>query len=503
MKPPEYYANMEANIPKGQLRTRFAPSPTGYMHVGNLRTALYGYLLARKAGGVFMLRIEDTDLERAVEGATEIIYSTLASCGITHDEGPDVGGSVGPYIQSHRREIYAAYADLIISKGHAYRCFCDKDTLEEMRNIQKASRIPHKYDGRCSRLTLEQIEAKLTAGTPNVVRQKIPPSGTTTFHDMVFGIIEVENSTLDDSVLIKGDGLPTYNFANVVDDHLMGITHVVRGSEYLSSTPKYNLLYQGFGWEIPNYIHCSPVMRDANNKLSKRLGDASFDDLEKKGYLKETILNYIALLGWSPGGEEEKFSLSELIEAFDVSGISRSPAIFDYKKLNWLNGAYLRALSDEAFHTAALPYIKQAVKRDIDTNYIAQVLKERCELLSAIPEQLDFIDSISECSIDLYNNSKMKTSPATAIAVLEEAWNVLAQLNNWTKETVHQELMVLAQRLGLKNGQLLWPLRVALSGKTFTPGGGIEICIMLGKAETVARIKQAVKTLNERLGDQA
>jgi len=495
MKALSYYEEMEAKIPKGQLRTRFAPSPTGYMHVGNLRTALYAYLIAKKAGGVFMLRLEDTDVERTVEGADDIIYDTLAECGLSHDEGPNVGGPVGPYIQSQRKEIYADYAELIISKGHAYRCFCDKGTLDDMRNIQKASRMVTKYDGRCSRLSAEEVEANLAANKPHVIRQKIPTSGITVFHDMVFGRIEVENSSLDDSVLIKGDGMPTYNFANVVDDHLMGITHVVRGNEYLSSTPKYNLLYEAFGWEIPKYIHCSPVMKDSTQKLSKRHGDASFDELIQKGYLKEAVLNYVALLGWSPGGEIEKFTLSELVEVFDVEGISKSPAVFDYKKLNWLNASYLRAMDDETFYAAALPYINQAVTKDIDKAYLASVIKERCELLTDIPGQLDFIDNVLEYSVELYTNPKMKTNSENALLALKAIKDILLGVNDWQKDVIHQLLMDLVKRLELKNGQVLWPLRIALSGKTFTPGGGIEICVMLGKEESIARIDRAIERL--------
>jgi len=494
-------ATMTQSIPKGQLRTRFAPSPTGYMHVGNLRTALYGYLIAKKEKGIFILRIEDTDVERTVEGAYDVIFNTLSACGLPHDEGPDVGGPVAPYVQSQRKEIYKEYAEIIINKGHAYRCFCDKDTLEEMRNIQKASRVLPKYDGRCSKLSKEEIDAKLEAKSPYVVRQKIPSTGSTVFHDMIFGRIEVENASLDDAVLIKSDGMPTYNFANVVDDHLMGITHVVRGSEYLSSTPKYNLLYEGFGWEIPNYIHCPPVMKDATQKLSKRHGDSSYDELVEKGYLKEAVLNYIALLGWSPGGETEIFTLPELIEAFDVSGISKSPAIFDYKKLNWVNGEFLKRMSDDEFHSLALPYIRQVVTKDVDTAYIASLLKDRCELLSEIPGQIDFIDNVADYSLDLYTNQKMKTSPESAKEVLSKVHNTLSTADSWQKEAIHQSLMDLVKQLGLKNGQILWPLRVALSGRTFTPGGAIEICLILGKDESLSRIAKAVEILQERLGE--
>ena len=490
---PDYYKNLESKIPDdGKFRTRFAPSPTGYLHLGTLRTALYAYLLAKKAGGTFILRIEDTDQERFVEGATEYIYDVLKSVGIIYDEGPDVGGPVGPYIQSERKESYSAYAELLIERGHAYRCFCDKETLEEQRKIHDASRVPHKYDGRCALLSEEEIASKLAAGTPYVIRQKMPKEGVTSFDDLIYGRIEVENSTLDDQILLKSDGMPTYNFANVVDDHLMGITHIIRGNEYLSSTPKYNLLYENFGWEIPEYIHCCQVMRDANHKLSKRDGDAYFSDFIEKGYLKEAILNYIALLGWSPGGEEEKFTLSELIDVFDIKGISKSPAIFDYKKLNWLNGAYLRAMNPEDFHANALPYIKTGVKSDIDTAYIASMLQERCELLSDIPGQLDFIDTLPDYSPELYTNQKMKTTPENSKEVLEKILPVLESINDWKQEIIHDELFKLIGQLELKNGRVLYPLRIAVSGKSFTPGGGIEICVILGKDESLKRIRKAI-----------
>lgn len=496
MRSPDYYTELESRIPTGHLRTRFAPSPTGYMHVGNLRTALYAYLLARKSKGSFILRIEDTDQERLVEGATDLIYDTLSATGLFHDEGPDVGGPVGPYIQSERAEIYAAFAERLIERGCAYRCFCDKKTLEEQRRIHEASHIPHKYDGRCALLSEAEIASKLAMGIPYVVRQKIPEKGMTAFDDLVYGHIEVDNAMLDDQVLVKSDGMPTYNFANVVDDHLMGITHVIRGSEYLSSAPKYNLLYEGFGWKVPNYMHCPPVMKDATQKLSKRNGDAAFGDLIAKGYLKEAVLNYIALLGWNPGNEKEKFTLPELVEAFSVKGVSKSPAIFDIQKLNWLNGEYLRAMSIEAFHEVALPYIKKSVQRDIDTVYAASLLKERCELLSEIPGQLDFIDALPEYTPDLYMNKKMKTDPENAKEALIQIRPVLADTMDWRQETIHDSLFALIERLGLKNGRILWPLRVALSGKAFTPGGGIEICVLLGKEETLARIDKAIEMLN-------
>ena len=386
---------------EGKVRTRFAPSPTGYMHVGNLRTALYAYLVAKKDGGTFILRIEDTDQQRKVEGAEDIIYNTLRQCGLRWDEGPDIGGPVGPYVQSERMGMFIDYAKQLVESGHAYYCFCDKDRLEQMKTIQKASGQPTRYDGHCRNLSKEEVEARLAVGEPYVIRQKMPLEGTTTFHDEIFGDITVENSTLDDQVLIKRDGMPTYNFANVVDDHLMGITHVIRGNEYLSSTPKYNLLYQAFGWEIPVYIHCPPVMKNATEKLSKRNGDASFEDLVAKGYLKDAVLNYIALLGWNPKGEEEIFTLDELVREFSPEDISKSPAIFDPQKLRYINAEYLRRMDEETFYETVLPWMKKGVAReDIDFHLLAQVLHARTEVLEEVPPQLDFIDALPDYSPD-------------------------------------------------------------------------------------------------------
>lgn len=478
-----------------KVRTRFAPSPTGYMHIGNLRTALYAWLLARKNGGDFILRIEDTDQERYVEGAVDLIYKTLAETGLTHDEGPDVGGDYGPYIQSERRGLYKQYAEKLVELGGAYYCFCDKERLEELRAVQTASKVPPKYDGHCSRLSKEEIEEKLKSGVPYVIRQKIPREGTTSFHDEVFGDITVDNATLDDNVLLKADGLPTYNFANVIDDHLMGITHVIRGSEYLSSTPKYNLLYEAFGWEIPVYIHCSPVMKDAQKKLSKREGDASYEDFINKGYLKDAIINYIALLGWSPGTEQEIFTLEELAQQFDVAGISKSPAIFDVNKLNWMNGEYIRKLSVEAFTEAAMPYYRQAVKREIDYNMLSSLLHDRTEKFSDIPEQIDFIDAVPDYGNDLYVNKKMKTNEENSKQSLEAILPVLEGVDSWTHDAIHDALFALIEKLGVKNGVVLYPLRVALSGKKFTPGGGVELAELLGKEESIARIKAAIEKL--------
>ena len=477
-----------------KIRTRFAPSPTGYMHVGNLRTALYAYLIAKKDGGDFILRIEDTDQERLVEGATDIIYRTLAETGLVHDEGPDVGGPVGPYIQSERRQIYIDYAKKLVELGGAYYCFCDKERLDELRAIHEASKVPHKYDGHCRSLTPAEVEEKLASGIPYVIRQKIP-EGTTTFDDVVYGRVTVDNSTLDDNILLKSDGLPTYNFANVIDDHLMGITHVVRGSEYLSSSPKYNLLYEAFGWEPPVYIHCPPVMKDAKQKLSKRNGDASYQDLIAKGYLKDAVLNYIALLGWSPGGEQEKFTLPELVQAFDIKGISKSPAIFDIQKLDWLNGEYIRDLSPEAFYEKAEPYLSQAIKRDIDKRRIAALLQPRCEKLCDIPEQVDFFDELPDYDTALFVHKKMKTNEENSLSSLRAILPVLEGLSDFSETTIHDALFELIAELGVKNGLILWPLRVAVSGKAFTPGGGIELAALLGRDETLRRIKIGIEKL--------
>ncbi len=485
----------------GKVRTRFAPSPTGYMHVGNLRTALYAYLLAKRNQGSFILRIEDTDQERYVEGAVDIIYNTLRDTGLLWDEGPDIGGAMGPYIQSERMGMYGGYAQQLIDSGHAYRCFCNKERLEEVRKLQTASGISPKYDGHCSRLTKQEIDEKLAEGVPFVVRQKIPETGTTTFHDMVFGDVTVENTTLDDQVLMKSDGMPTYNFANVVDDHLMGITHVIRGNEYLSSTPKYNLLYEAFGWEIPVYIHCSPVMKNATEKLSKRNGDASYGDLVAAGYLKDAVLNYIALLGWSPGGENEIFSLDEMIQAFDPSGISKSPAIFDTQKLRHINGEYIRRLSPEAFTELAAPWIKKTVTRaDVSLPIIAQVLQARTETLADIPEQVDFVDALPEYDLELYVSKKMKTTKESSLAMLREILPVLEGLADFSMQSVHDALFELIARLEVKNGAVLWPLRVAVSGKQFTPGGGIEICAILGKEDAIDRVKTGIRLLEAACG---
>ena len=423
------------------VRTRFAPSPTGYMHVGNLRTALYAYLMAKSQGGTFILRIEDTDQERYVEGAVDIIYNTLKEAGLYWDEGPDIGGPVGPYVQSERMPMFKKYAEQLVESGHAYYCFCDKDRLEEVRVLQKASGIVPRYDGHCRNLSKEEVAEKLAAGIPYVIRQKMPTEGTTSFHDEVYGLITVDNDTLDDQVLIKADGMPTYNFANVVDDHTMGITHVIRGSEYLSSTPKYNLLYEAFGWEIPTYIHCPPVMKNATEKLSKRNGDASYQDLVAKGYLPPAIVNYLALLGWAPKGEQEIFTMEELKKEFSVSGISKSPSIFDNQKLDYINAEYIRRLPLDQFHQIALPWIRQTVKReDVDTRLIAKVLQARTEVLNQIPEQVDFIDCLPEYDTALYIHKKMKTNKETSLEALKAALPVLEALDDFSEESIHTAL---------------------------------------------------------------
>ena len=488
-----WFEEMEARIPKDGVRTRFAPSPTGYMHVGNLRTALYTWLIARHSGGKFILRNEDTDQGRLVEGATEVIYATLRKCGLTWDEGPDIGGPVGPYIQTERRALYGKYAELLVEKGHAYYCFCEKtESEEDSGNFDRAA-------DPCRDMSLEEARAKVAAGAPYVIRQKIPAEGSTVFSDAVFGDITVENSTLDDQVLIKRDGLPTYNFANVIDDHLMGITHVVRGSEYLSSAPKYNLLYQGFGWDVPTYIHCSPVMRDAHNKMSKRKGDPSYEDLIAMGYLSEAVVNYVTLLGWSPRGEyaeREFFTLAELAAIFDIGGISKSPAIFDIEKLTYFNAHYLREMSPEAFHAAALPYIRQAVQNPaLSTEEIAGLLQARCERLTDIPEKLDFFDALPDYDAGLFTNKKSKTNPEVSRRMLEAVLPALEGLADWTVDGIHDALIGLAESLEVKNATLMWPVRIAAAGKAVTPGGAVEICHILGKDECLRRLRLGLDKL--------
>ena len=481
----------------GKTRTRFAPSPTGYMHIGNLRTALYAYLIAKKDDGVFILRIEDTDQGRLVEGATDVIYNTLKDCGLFWDEGPDIGGDYGPYVQSERMGCYLDYAKQLVEKGNAYYCFCTEAELDE-RIPKKAEggEMIRRYDGHCRNLSKEEVEDRLNAGLPYVIRQKMPKEGTTTFHDLVYGDVTVENKELEDQILIKSDGMPTYNFANVIDDHLMGITHVVRGNEYLSSSPKYNLLYEAIGWTPPEYIHCAPVMKDEHQKLSKRNGDASYQDLVKKGYLTEAILNYIALLGWAPKGEQEIYSLGELVRAFDLSGISKSPAIFDPEKLKHINAEYIRSLSHDEYKSHAMTFIQSAVKRDdLDFDVLCDVLQPRTEYFSDIPEKLGFLNERPDIDPTLYFNKKFKTDATTAKPALEATLPILEDLSDFSVESVHTALFELIANLGVKNGWILGPLRVAIAGVPVTPGGAVELCTILGKDETIRRIRSALSAL--------
>ena len=481
-----------------EVRTRFAPSPTGFMHLGGLRAALYGYLFARKNGGKFILRIEDTDQVRFVEGATEVIYDTLRRCGMNWDEGPDVGGPVGPYIQSQRKDLYLPYAQQLVKTGHAYYCFCTKEELEERRAACEAKGEVFKYDKHCLHLPQEEIQRKLDAGVPYVIRQNAPTTGETSYDDLVFGHMTFPNDTLDDMVLIKQDGMPTYNFANVVDDHLMGITHVIRGSEYLSSTPKYNLLYDAFGWEKPVYIHCPPVMKDAQNKLSKRNGDASYQDLVAKGYLPAAVLNYLLLLGWAPEGEQEIFSLDDLVKIWTPDGISKSPAIFDPLKRRAINAEYIRRLSPEEFLAKAEPWIDSAVHTPINKKLLCANLQPRCEVLGEIPEQLDFFDAMPEYDVSLYANKKQKTTPESAKEALEALLPVLSDeaLDFNDRDTVFDACKAKAEELGKKNGWLLYPLGIALSGKQRTPGGGTDLACMMGRETTLERVKAAIEKLN-------
>lgn len=491
MKDLKWFEEMEQRIPKNEVRTRFAPSPTGYMHVGNLRTALYTYLIARHNKGKFILRIEDTDQGRLVEDAVDVIYKTMAQCHLEHDEGPDVGGPVAPYIQTERRPLYKEYAELLMERGHAYRCFCEKAESEE------DSGEFDRGDDPCRSISREESDRRAAEGEAFVIRQLIPHDGTTTFHDEIFGDITVENSTLDDQVLIKRDGLPTYNFANVVDDHLMGITHVVRGSEYLSSAPKYDLLYKGFGWDIPKYVHCSPVMRDAHNKMSKRHGDPSYEDLIAQGYLTDAVLNYVALLGWSPGGEQEIFSMDELVEIFDMSGISKSPAIFDIEKLRYFNSEYIRAMSPEDFAKVAEPFIRQSVKNEkYDAAAIASLLQQRTEVLTEIPEKVDFFDELPQYDVELFTHKKSKSDSASSLEVLKKIVPVFEALPEWNDEEILESMKKLAEEMEAKNAKVMWPVRIAAAGKAVTPGGAVEICRILGREETLSRINIAIEKLS-------
>lgn len=495
MKDMKWFEEMEERIPKGEVRTRFAPSPTGYMHVGNLRTALYTYLIARHAGGKFILRIEDTDQNRFVEGATEVIYKTMKECGLEHDEGPDIGGPVGPYIQTERRGFYKDYAELLIERGHAYRCFCEKTEEEEEAGTFKKEKDP------CRELSKEESDRRAAAGEPYVIRQRIPEEGTTSFTDEIFGDITVENSELDDQVLLKQDGLPTYNFANVVDDHLMGITHVVRGNEYLASAPKYNLLYEGFGWDIPKYIHCSPVMRDQHNKMSKRHGDPSYEDLIAQGYLTDAVLNYVALLGWSPSGdraEQEIFTKEELIDAFETKGISKSPAIFDLDKLKYFNAEYIRKMTPEEFASVAEPYIRQGIgDADLDVAEIAALLHQRTEVLTEIPDKLGFFAELPEYDIELFTHKKSKSNSETSKEVLERMITTFEALKDWSPEPILDAMKDLVEKMECKNALVMWPVRIAAAGQMVTPGGAVEICHILGREETLRRLKLGLEKLQK------
>ena len=490
MKDMKWFEDMEKRIPTGEVRTRFAPSPTGYMHVGNLRTALYTYLIARHNKGKFILRIEDTDQGRLVEGAVDVIYRTMEQCHLEHDEGPDVGGPVGPYVQTERRGLYKEYAELLMERGHAYRCFCEKTASEEDTGEFDRGDDP------CRCMSREESDRLAAEGRPYVIRQLIPHEGTTTFHDETFGDITVENASLDDQVLLKRDGLPTYNFANVVDDHLMGITHVVRGSEYLSSAPKYNLLYEGFGWDIPKYVHCSPVMRDAHNKMSKRHGDPSYEDLIAQGYLTDAVINYVTLLGWSPRGEQEIFSMDELIDIFDLAGISKSPAIFDIDKLRYFNSEYIRAMSPEDFAKVAEPYIRRSVKNPAyDAAAIAALLQQRTEVLTDIPEKVDFFDELPEYDTDLFVHKKSKSDKDSSRDVLQKIIPIFEALPAWDDEHIMGAMVGLAEAMEAKNAKVMWPVRIAAAGKAVTPGGAVEICRILGKDETLRRLNVALEKL--------
>ncbi len=480
-----------------RVRTRFAPSPTGRMHVGNLRTALYEYLIAKHAGGDFILRIEDTDQERFVEGALEIIYRTMAKTGLLHDEGPDKDGGFGPYVQSERQAsgIYLEYAKKLIEQGEAYYCFCDKERLEGLRT-EVAGKEIMVYDKHCLSLSKEEIEANLAAGKPYVIRQNVPREGTTSFVDEVYGEITVDNAELDDMILIKSDGFPTYNFANVVDDHLMGITHVIRGNEYLSSTPKYNRLYAAFGWEPPIYIHCPLITNEEHQKLSKRSGHSSYEDLLEQGFVSEAIVNFIALLGWSPEGNQEIFTLQELIEQFDYHHISKSPAVFDMTKLRWMNGEYIKAMDFEAYYEQALPYIKEVVRQDLDTRKIAELVKSRIETYPDIADHIDFFETLPDYDIAMYTHKKMKTTAESSLTVLTELLPRLEAADDYSRNGIEALLMGYIAEKGIKNGQGLWPVRTAVSGKQMTPGGAYEIMEILGKEESLRRIRIGIEKLS-------
>ena len=483
-----------------KVRTRFAPSPTGRMHVGNLRTALYAYLIAKHEGGDFMLRIEDTDQERYVEGALDIIYRTLEKTGLVHDEGPDKDGGVGPYVQSERQAsgIYMKYAKQLIEQGDAYYCFCDKERLESLKtSVSEDGTQIVNYDKHCLHLSKEEIEANLAAGKPYVVRINMPTEGTTTFHDEIYGDITVPNAELDDMILIKSDGYPTYNFANVIDDHLMNITHVVRGNEYLSSAPKYNRLYEAFGWEVPVYVHCPLITDENHKKLSKRCGHSSYEDLLDQGFVSEAIVNYVALLGWCPQDNREIFSLPELVEAFDYHHMSKSPAVFDINKLKWMNGEYLKAMDFDKFYELAEPYIKKVITKDYDLKKIASLIKSRIEILPDIKDQIDFFEAVPEYDTAMYCHKKMKTNEETSLEVLKEILPRLEAWDDYSNDALFGLLKGFAEEKGYKNGYVMWPVRTAVSGKQMTPAGAFEIMEVIGKEESISRIKKGIELLSK------
>ena len=482
-----------------KVRTRFAPSPTGRMHVGNLRTALYAYLVAKHEGGDFILRIEDTDQERYVEGAVDIIYRTLQKTGLIHDEGPDKDGGCGPYVQSERQAqgIYLKYAKELIDKGEAYYCFCDKERLEGLKKVVAGKEI-HVYDKHCLHLSKEEVEEKLAAGVPYVIRQNNPTEGTTTFEDEIYGDITVDNAELDDMILIKSDGYPTYNFANVVDDHLMGITHVVRGNEYLSSSPKYNRLYEAFGWEVPVYIHCPLITDENHQKLSKRCGHSSFEDLVEQGFLTEAIVNFVALLGWSPADNQEIMTLEELVEKFDYHHMNKSPAVFDYTKLKWMNGEYIKKMDFDKFYEMALPYIKEVITKDYDLKKIAHMVQTRIEIFPDIRDHIDFFEELPEYDVAMYTHKKMKTNAQTSLEVLQEILPVLEAQEDYSNDALYQTLLKYVEQKGCKNGYVMWPIRTAVSGKQMTPGGATELMEVLGKEESLSRLKAGIEKLLEQ-----
>ena len=488
----------------GKIRTRYAPSPTGRMHVGNLRTALYAYLIAKHEGGDFLLRIEDTDQERYVEGAVDIIYRTLEKTGLIHDEGPDKDGGCGPYVQSERMAsgLYLEYAKKLVEKGEAYYCFCDKERLDSLKqSVSEDGTVITHYDKHCLHLSKEEIEEKLASGVPYVIRQNNPTEGTTTFNDIIFGEITVDNSELDDMILIKSDGYPTYNFANVVDDHLMGITHVVRGSEYLSSSPKYNRLYEAFGWEIPTYVHCPIITNEEHKKLSKRSGHSSYEDLLEQGFVSEAIVNFVALLGWSPEGEREIFSLEELIKEFDYKRINKSPAVFDMVKLRWMNGEYIKAMDNDKFYEMAMPYIKEVVKADVDLIKIADLMKTRIETFLDIAEKIDFFNELPEYDVAMYTHKKMKTNSENSLQVLNDVLPRFEQLEDYSCASIEALLKEYIAEREIKNGMALWPVRTAVSGKQMTPGGAYEIMEILGKEESLRRIRVGIDMLEKAVNN--